>query len=229
MSDPILLTDIPFTLDRDALADRTHVWPDSPFAEELARLADSAEKMARPKAMFKLAFVDCVDDNQVLIDGITFTSRVLRVNLDQTHRVFAFIATAGIELERWERSLSDMLYQFWAEKIQELALQTAYQALLERIEAEFAPGPLSTMNPGSLSDWPLYEQRPLFKLLGDPRSAIGVELTDSMLMIPAKSISGLKFSTQTRYENCQLCPRPECPGRRAPYDPDLYRQRYAPR
>ncbi len=227
MSEPVLLTDIPFSLDRAALAQKTHVQADSPYAEELARLALQAQAIARPKAMFKLASVECVGDDQVRVDGVTWTSRVLRVNLERVYRVFAFVATAGMELEDWAHSLTDLLQQFWAEKIQELALQAAHQAMLARIEAEFAPGPLSTMNPGSLSDWPLREQRPLFALLGDPTAAIGVHLTESLLMIPAKSVSGIKFSTPTRYENCQLCSRPECPGRRAPYDPTCYARRYA--
>ena len=83
------------------------------------------------------------------------------------------------------------------------------------------------MNPGSLADWPLEEQRHLFRLLGEPRKAIGVELTESFLMVPIKSVSGLRFPSGAHYENCQLCPRDPCPGRRAPYDPDLYERRYA--
>ncbi len=229
MSNPILLTDIPFSLDRDELAQKARVQAGSSFDQELAQLAAHAETIARPKAMFKLAFVDCAGDDRVQIDGLTFTSRVLRVNLDQVHRVFAYIATGGMELETWERSLDDILHQYWVEKIQELALQAAHRAMLEHIQARFAPGHLSTMNPGSLSDWPLQEQRPLFALLGDPAAAIGVQLSDSFLMTPAKSISGIKFPTETRYENCQLCPRPECPGRRAPYDQTLYARQYAPR
>lgn len=229
MPEPILLTDIPFVLDRDMLAEKARVQADGPFAQELEQLAAHAETIARPKAMFKLAFVDCIGDDRVQIDGLIFSSRVLRINLDQAHRVFAYVATGGVELEAWEHSLDDVLHQYWVEKIQELALQAAYQAMQARIEAQFAPGHLSTMNPGSLSDWPLQEQRPLFDLLGDPAAAIGVHLSDSFLMTPAKSVSGIKFPTETRYENCQLCPRPECPGRRAPYDQTLYERQYMPR
>jgi len=46
------------------------------------------------------------------------------------------------------------------------------------------------MNPGSLEDWPLTEQRVLFALLGDPQAAIGVRLTDSLLMCrPRRSLA----------------------------------------
>ena len=55
---------------------------------------------------------------------------------------------------------------------------------------------------------------------------IGVELTDSFLMLPVKSVSGLMFESEEHYTNCTLCPRAKCPGRRSPFDPQLYRQKY---
>jgi len=54
-----------------------------------------------------------------------------------------------------------------------------------------------------------------------------VTLTDSFIMVPLKSASGLLFPTESTYENCQLCPREACPNRRMPYDPMLYESRYA--
>ena len=45
-------------------------------------------------------------------------------------------------------------------------------------------------------------------------------------MSPIKSVSGILFPTEVTYENCQLCPRDLCPGRRAPYDKALYERKY---
>jgi hypothetical protein len=74
----------------------------------------------------------------------------------------------------------------------------------------------------------LREQRKLFRILGDTEAMIGVRLTQSCLMIPSKSVSGVRFATETSFESCQLCPRDRCPGRRARYDPELYDRRYGP-
>jgi len=68
------------------------------------------------------------------------------------------------------------------------------------------------------------EQRKLFALLGDPVKEVGVELTESCLMIPVKSVSGIWFPAKIDFENCQLCSRENCPGRRAPYDENLARK-----
>jgi len=45
-----------------------------------------------------------------------------------------------------------------------------------------------------------------------------------MAMIPTKSVSGIYFQTEVRWENCQLCPMENCIGRRAPYSPELKKQ-----
>ncbi|MGE5222062.1 MAG: vitamin B12 dependent-methionine synthase activation domain-containing protein, partial [Omnitrophica WOR_2 bacterium] len=86
---------------------------------------------------------------------------------------------------------------------------------------------LAAMNPGSLEDWPLSEQNSLFALLGDVTETTGVRLTDSMLMQPTKSVSGIYFTSAEGFASCQLCPRQACPNRRATYDPDLFQQKYA--
>ena len=75
------------------------------------------------------------------------------------------------------------------------------------------------MNPGSaeVGVWPLAQQRPLFRLLGDPKAAIGVVLTESLLMIPNKSVSGVLFPSRAGWVSCQVCSRSGCVGRRAAY------------
>jgi hypothetical protein len=227
--DPIILTDIPFAADRAQLLSKLHVAEGSEFAADLNRLGDEAEALARPKAMYKMVFIEEKGDDYVLIDGVRLSSRVLRVNLDEAHRAFAQVATCGVELQAWAEGLADMLYRFWAEEIKLAALRAASQALDEDLVARYNPGKTSRMNPGSLADWPLREQEPLFTILGDVQAAIGVRLTDSYLMIPNKSTSGLRFPRETSFASCQLCPREGCPGRQAKYDPELYESTYRKR
>ena len=222
----IILDEIPFQPDIESLMKTVHLTEEGPFARDFARLAAEAQELARPKALYRLAFIEARDGDTVTIDGVAFTSRVLRVNLEQAHRVFVYVATCGREIQQWTHSESDLLHQYWAEALEESALRCAIQALNGHITTHYHPGPNSAMAPGSLGNWPLTEQRPLFALLGDTRTDIGVELSESLLMIPTKSVSGIRFPTEQSFESCQLCPRESCPGRRAPYDQDLYARRY---
>jgi cobalamin-dependent methionine synthase I len=196
------------------------------MAVEAETLLEEAREVARPKAVVRLAAVEEKGEDWVVIEGVRLESRVLRVNLDQAHRVFAYVATCGMELQRWGEGLTDMLHSYWADEIKAMALGAATRALNAYLVECYRPGRTATMAPGSLSDWPIQQQNPLFRLLGDPRAAIGVELTDSYLMVPNKSVSGLRFPTEEPFDSCLLCPRDACPGRRAPYDPELYDRKY---
>ncbi len=219
---------VPFKVDLDELAETVRLRPNSPMLEDLHRMAAEAEQLANPKVIYRVALVEAAGDREVRIDEGQFTSRVLRVNLEKVHRVFPFVATCGREMKEWADTHADMLQRFWADAIMEQALFTATAAFDRLLEERYQPGPLSAMNPGSLEDWPITQQRPLFALFGDTRAQIGVELTNSMLMIPAKSVSGVLFPSQEGFvASCQLCPRQVCPNRRAPYDPALFDNKYA--
>lgn len=218
-----ILDRIVFEPDVDALAKKLHA---GGSIDELKMLVEQAAAIARPRALYGLAYIEERGDDYVVIDGVRFDSRVLRVNLEQAHRVFPYLATAGPELEKWATSLDDVLLRFWADTIYESALRPALEALDAAVDERYRPGHTARMNPGSLKDWPIEQQGQLFRLLGDTRASLGVELTDSFLMIPRKSVSGIRFPMEGSFESCQLCPREKCPGRRAPYDATLYDAHY---
>jgi hypothetical protein len=223
-----ILEHIHFRADLDELSKTVRLKPGSPMLDDLRQMAKQAQALANPKVVYRVALIEANGDRSVNIDEGEFSSRVLRVNLEKVHRVFPFVATCGRELKVWADTHADMLQRFWADAIMEQALFAAIQELDRRLEERYQPGPMSSMNPGSLEDWPITQQKPLFGLFGDTRAQIGVELTESMLMIPAKSVSGVLFPSQEGFvASCQLCPREVCPNRRSPYDPALFDQKYA--
>ncbi len=222
----VVLNPIPFDLNVDLLLHDLHIKPGSDDAGALADMAATAQSIARPKALCRVGLIDHAGEDAVVIEGVTLSSRVLRVNLDGVHRAFVFVATCGVELEAWAAGVEGLLERFWADAIMEQALEAAINTLREHITTRYHSGRVAMMNPGSLDDWPLSEQRALFDVLGDPASAIGVQLTDSFLMRPTKSVSGILFASEDTFESCQLCPLEDCPNRRAPHDASLYEQKY---
>lgn len=224
--DPIILNDIPVQVEEEKILEKLGVKEKPRFAEAISQMIGEARVIGRPKAMYKPAFVDSKGEDYVVIEGIKFTSRVLRVNLDSVYRVFPYVVTCGLELADWASSFKNVLECFWADTITEAVLRSAIKYFENHLKEHFNPGPTAKMNPGSLEDWPINEQKKLFALLGDPREAIGVELTESFLMVPLKSVSGILFPTKVKYENCQLCPRKDCPERKAAYKEELLKIRY---
>ena len=221
-----LFDDIPFELSMPALIKRLRVKEGSTRAAELERLAAQGAALARPKGFYMVAYITARGSDFVEIEGRRFDSRVLSLNLEKPFRVFPYLVTCGHELQEWADGFDDMLESFWADTIKEQALMAAMRCLDEHLENQYQPGQTSSMNPGSLTDWPIEQQRVLFDLFGPRVAQIGVRLTDSLLMMPNKTVSGLRFATGQHFESCQLCPRNNCPGRRAPYDQDLLESHY---
>jgi hypothetical protein len=222
----VVMHDIPFDPDLDTLAEWLRIRPGSTRLTNLHAMVDEARAVARPKTLYRVVPIEAKGDDHVVVDGTQLTSRVLRVNLAELHRVFVYIATCGVEIEQWAESMDGALDRYQADTIAGSALMSAREALTQQLEQVYRPGRLGEMNPGSLQDWPLRQQRPLFELLGDPEATIGVQLLDSYLMKPTKTTSGLLFSAEEGFTNCQLCPMEDCPGRSAPYDPVLYDAKY---
>ena len=194
---------------------------DGKYAGDIQELLEMVQSVVLPKAIYDVCYIDQKDENSVDIRGIKFTSRVLRVNLEEVQRVFPYIATCGTEVESIDVPSDDLMRKFVLDTIKQMALANAIKHLWKHIDREHSPGKMSAMAPGSLEDWPISEQKQLFSIFGDVESLIGVKLTDSFLMLPLKSISGICFPTELTFESCQLCPRERCPGRRAAYDEKL--------
>jgi hypothetical protein len=221
-----ILEALPFKVDLEQLKKNLRVKEGSGMVEKVEAMAQEAQRVGRPKVCYRAAFLESKGDDHLVIEGVVFTSRILRVNLDRVFRVFPYVATCGLELEEWSKAVEGILEQFWAEAIKEMAVRSTVKFLQDHLMDRYQPGQMSRMNPGSLADWPLSEQKPLFSLLGKGPDKMGVRLKDSFLMVPVKSVSGIWFPTEERFESCMLCEREKCPGRRAPYDPGMLERKY---
>lgn len=222
-----VLRDIPVEFDLGEMLRRFRLPSDSPDAAAAEELVAQAREVASPKAIYDVCYVEKLGGETTEFGGAVFTSRVLAVNLDEVHRVFPFVVTCGRELDDIPGVEGDPLREYWLDELRIAALGVASARLRERIEEKYKPGKLSSMSPGSLEDWPITQQAQLFSVFGDVEAQIGVELTDSFLMLPMKSVSGVYFPVERSFASCQLCPREGCPGRSARYDPDLWDERYA--
>ena len=188
----------------------------------------NAKSRAKPKALYREVFVEETDGERVTISGTGFHSVVLAAALKKVHRVFAYVCTCGTEVDSWSRAEPDYFKSLWLDMIKQMFLNDATQFLREYIKNKYQFEKLSAVNPGSGNEenWPISQQRPLFEMIGDVRGEIGVRLTDSFLMVPIKSTSGILFPSETDFVNCALCGRENCVGRRAEFDAELYRKTF---
>jgi len=173
-----------------------------------------------------------------IINGIQFRSKKLVDALGQSPLVVCFAATLGNNIEAEVNKLNlrkefsnayvvDAIGSVGAEQIVEQfhrQLESNLRAAGRGVTLPFSPG---------YCDWPLQEQSKLFSSVDARR--IGVGLSDSSLMIPRKSISGVFGITDSpssltqRYNPCLECGKTDCEARRTPRNPqnDIERREQA--
>jgi hypothetical protein len=211
-----ILNNIQINLDFEAVCRRLHLKRDSD-RKTVQVLVDQAHHIINPGVVYEVRYIDEKLENGVVVEGLRLISEVLRKNLDQVERVFPFVITIGEKFAEKMDACDDLLEKFYLDAIGNVALTQVRKALNDHLKQKYALEKTAFMAPGSLPNWPIEQQKPLFKLLGDVKRSIGVELTDSYLMLPAKSVSGIYFPTETSFFSCQLCPRENCESRKAKY------------
>lgn len=203
------------TLDAPSVAEKLRVPED--LLEEFTDIFDECAQIANPKFMY--ARREVKQDGEITRIGTsTFKSRIIQVNFEKVTEAWPYISTCGRELYDLACSKSDPLERYWVDQISEQYLHHSTAMLMDEVKKVSGVENLYSMNPGSLSDFPVSNQRPLFDQFGDPEQLIGVWLTDTFLMMPYKSVSGIYFESDESFVNCAFCPREGCPNRRAPYD-----------
>ena len=220
------LTKIPFSLDDEQIQTQAHVEVGSSDAKDLSSLIELAQEVGKPKAAYAVSFIGERDGDTIQIDDVPFISRTLVHNLESVQRVFPVVATCGNELDEAFPDKGDMLKEFWWDLIKNHLLGAANKHLSDHLHHKFRLGKTATMHPGSgdASVWPIEQQKELFTLLGDVEGAIGVRLTESSLMVPNKTTSGLMYPTETDFRSCEVCHRENCTSRHAPFNKTLWEE-----
>jgi hypothetical protein len=218
----IIKLDIPFELEPGQVIKRLRIPAGSIEIEKMVTsLVENALQVAKPKGVYRIDYVENRDGDSLEIGGVKFTSHVLRKNLNRVERVFPYVVTCGRELEELKLDSADFLQAFCLDMIKEMAVASALNFLSGYLKKRYLIEKGSHMNPGSLPDWPITQQKQLFSLFADVETLIGVNLMTTCLMYPLKSLSGIYFPTKVSFESCQLCQRAKCPGRRSAYSPQL--------
>ena len=214
---------IPLNLDLEEIKRRLHTEKSGDW-NHVQTLVEEARSLISAKAVYKVCYIESKHEDAIILDGRSLKSRVLRKNLNNVERVFLYVVTIGNRLEDTMRACTDLQKKYYLDIIGNVALNTTQQYLKDHIRSRYALDGISYMNPGSLKDWAIEEQRSLFSILGDVESSIGVRLNETFIMIPNKSLSGIYFPTKIPFYSCQLCQRDDCSVRKVPYDEKLARE-----
>lgn len=220
----VSLTEIPFDLNTSQLFEYFGIRPGTDSAEELKDFLEEVKEICKPKALYKVSFIEEKGEDTIKLDGVTFTSRALRKNLEKIERVFPVIVTGGAEIDTIDIGQGDSEKGKWLSYIKGTIVMACIQFVTEHINNKYRVSKLSFMGPGQGDPpiWPYEQLRELYSIFGDVEELIGVTLTESLLMIPSASAAAIFFPTEVDFQGCQLCQNETCSFRIAPFDKELW-------
>ncbi len=196
----------------------------TPDERTLALVSECVKELAAavsPKSIWRDFPLSLKPDNQIEMGYFTVKSRNLSRNLTGCSRIILFGATLGIGadnlisrnsrlnvtkgvvLQACAASMIEDYCDYCQEEIrQQMAVQHLY------LRPRFSPG---------YGDFPLESQREITRILNTPKE-IGLTLTDSMLMVPIKSVTAViglsPLDEHCHQHGCEACEKTDCAFRR---------------
>jgi len=183
---------------------------------------EKLNKLMRPSLHYRIVKPAVMDKAVVQLDEtVEFTSAKLAKTLKNAEKIVCFVGTIGAGVENeikrlmGKQKLADayildamasVAVEDMIDRFQDL-MENRYSAEDSTVTLRFSPG---------YCDWPVTQQKKLFNIF-DPKQ-LDVELLDSCLMKPRKSISGVFGITPQNfalYNPCRDCPIRNCDSRRS--------------
>lgn len=190
-------------------------------AERVAQLVKEALEHCSAKGAAFVVPLDPIGDDGIKLGDVELKSPLLAGRLSSLGRAFPYIVTEGQAMADWGSQYRNTSDAPLIHQIRQAAVKACEQRIEKMLCDKFAMPVISSLNPGSLKDWPISEQARLFEVLGNIPATLGISLLPTGIMQPDYSISGIFYETDKKYYNCQLCPREGCPNRKAPRERNI--------
>ncbi|MBU1339686.1 MAG: hypothetical protein KKD56_11550 [Acidobacteria bacterium] len=188
--------------------------------KELQKAVWEIRNHAQPKAVFHVVPVYRNNGSIVLNNKVFIHSKKLALILNPCRKVAVFLTTIGAEVDRIikQHMKNRPHFGFLLDAAASVAAESVAQYVQDYIEDNLQEDEKTTLrfSPG-YCDWPLEEQKKIFNIV--PHESIGVNLSESYLMSPRKSISGVigicpSACLEASRNACLICAKPNCLHRR---------------
>lgn len=191
--------------------------PDEGVRQLIQEILDELSHRLVPHYGYVLVDGNVPERGKLLLDNQLFNSgAIISHAMKGAEKYAVFTATIGEEFDNFSRQLKaedDILRVFIADALGSVLAEATVTLLMKQLEVMADKEGMHISNnysPG-YCDWFLAEQKQLFSFF--PEGSTGITLTDSCLMLPVKSVSGivaLGKDVKRREYGCNICKMVNC-------------------
>jgi hypothetical protein len=191
---------------------------------KIEKLEGILEECVKPRLYYRYRPIDSINASVHLEGGPCLKSRKLSKTMKDCDEIICFIATIGDGIEKEIKRLTDenhLAGAYILDAMGSLAVESVVEKFYQRMSAKYRAegrGVALRFSPG-YCDWPITDQKKIFSLFD--AFQLNVKLSESCLMQPRKSISGVFGITPfhmspptARYNPCSECQKRHCIARR---------------
>lgn len=193
--------------------------PDTHITESIDYVILQLEKLCTFSAGYRIVDTKSMTENK---DGLYLENKFFNLDkivtskLRKSEKAAIFVCTIGPQMENWSGELmasGEALLSYVVSTTASVVVDQAVDFLHDNVSRRMREQGLKITNrysPG-YCNWPVSEQHLLFSLL--PEKFCGVTLTESALMLPIKSISGIigiGKSVKMKEYLCDTCGMKDC-------------------
>src|SRR5699024_8952953 len=118
------------------------------------------------------------------IDGITFNSKLIADKLKDVEKVFLVVITSGEEIKKTDKISDELVKDIFSSAI----LKYSMDYVNDYLDEKFGMKEIASLQPGSLPDWPIENNKVLCDMIGDVEE-IEIKLNNFGYMKPWNSVS----------------------------------------
>lgn len=188
------------------------------FEEMIEEIIYQAPQKCNIRAGYKILNVEKNNRKDGLsIGGVFFkTDKIVAAEFKEADEAALFVCSIGSSMEKWSKELmfgGDAIRGYFVDIVASSAAETVANLLHEQIKKQMQQNGLNVTNrysPG-YCNWAVSEQHLLFSLL--PDNFCGVTLSESTLMNPIKSVSGIiGIGSKVKFNDylCDGCNQKNC-------------------
>ena len=205
-----------FSVTREKIA-KILGYGETALPEHFAELIDAIVRKLPEKCSISAGYrmVTISDEMQrkdgLMAEEVFYTMQpIITSQLRKADKAALFVCTISSEMEEWAAQLfsnGDAVNGHFVDTIASAAVENAADLLHTYIEAkvrEEGMGVTNRYSPGYCG-WPVNEQQYLFGAL--PKGFCGISLTDTSLMVPKKSVSGIIGIGKNVMKEAYFCDR----------------------